>query len=140
KDYVDGQVTAVRNIANGKWTWNQAQIDGRVTAISYTKAQSDAAYMPRTGAYTKAESDGRYALKGSVSTTGNGGDVGQFILAKMSSRDTSFNGVYTADGRYPLVITDINGNEEHGRTIQAGNWKRLSGGDKRSAALWVRVS
>lgn len=140
KDYVDGQVTAVRNIANGKWTWNQAQIDGRVTAISYTKAQSDAAYMPRTGAYTKAESDGRYALKGSVSTTGNGGDVGQFILAKMSSRDTSFNGVYTADGRYPLVITDINGNEEHGRTIQAGNWKRLSGGDKRTAALWVRVS
>ncbi|MDV5729411.1 tail fiber protein [Enterobacter hormaechei] len=140
KDYVDGQVTAVRNIANGKWTWNQAQIDGRVTAISYTKAQSDAGYMSKTGAYTKAESDGRYALKGSVSTTGNGGDVGQFVLARMGSRDTSFNGVYTADGRYPLVVTDINGNEEYGRTIQSGNWKRLSGGDKRGAALWVRVS
>jgi phage-related tail fiber protein len=31
----------------------------------YTKAQSDAGYMPRTGAYTKAESDGRFQPKGS---------------------------------------------------------------------------
>lgn len=36
----------------------------------YTKTQSDAAYMPKTGAYTKTESDGRYQAKGSYTPTG----------------------------------------------------------------------
>ncbi|KLF82383.1 hypothetical protein YA43_12970 [Enterobacter hormaechei subsp. steigerwaltii] len=36
----------------------------------YTKAQSDAGYMPRTGAYTKAESDGRFQPKGSYTPAG----------------------------------------------------------------------
>lgn len=36
----------------------------------YTKSQSDAGYMPRTGAYTKAESDGRFQPKGSYTPAG----------------------------------------------------------------------
>ncbi|WP_190323214.1 hypothetical protein [Enterobacter hormaechei] len=36
----------------------------------YTKAQSDAGYMPKTGAYTKAESDGRFQPKGSYTPAG----------------------------------------------------------------------
>lgn len=36
-----------------------ANFDGRY----YTKTQSDAGYMPKTGAYTKAESDARYYTK-----------------------------------------------------------------------------
>ncbi|MCW1827945.1 tail fiber protein [Enterobacter asburiae] len=36
----------------------------------YTKAQSDAAYMAKTGAYTKAESDGRFQPKGSYTPAG----------------------------------------------------------------------
>ncbi|EOZ4765668.1 phage tail protein [Enterobacter hormaechei] len=36
----------------------------------YTKTQSDAGYMPRTGAYTKAESDGRFQPKGNYTPAG----------------------------------------------------------------------
>ena len=36
----------------------------------YTKTQSDAGYMPKTGAYTKAESDGRFQPKGSYTPAG----------------------------------------------------------------------
>lgn len=36
----------------------------------YSKTQSDAGYMAKTGAYTKAESDGRYQPKGSYTPAG----------------------------------------------------------------------
>lgn len=36
----------------------------------YTKTQSDAAYMPKTGAYTKTESDSRYQAKGNYTPAG----------------------------------------------------------------------
>lgn len=36
----------------------------------YTKTQSDAGYMAKTGAYTKAESDGRFQPKGSYTPAG----------------------------------------------------------------------
>lgn len=36
----------------------------------YTKTQTDAGYMPKTGAYTKAESDGRFQPKGSYTPAG----------------------------------------------------------------------
>jgi len=55
------------NLTNGDVTINKlglvnfANFDARY----YTKAQSDAGYMPKTGAYTKAESDGRFQPKGS---------------------------------------------------------------------------
>ncbi|WP_312069344.1 tail fiber protein [Lelliottia nimipressuralis] len=51
------QLRTVGQLIPGDWT----NIDARY----YTKAQSDAGYMPRTGAYTKAESDGRFQPKGS---------------------------------------------------------------------------
>lgn len=38
----------------------------------YTKSQSDAGYMPKTGAYTKAESDGRYQKINTASKAANG--------------------------------------------------------------------
>ncbi|WP_227160063.1 phage tail-collar fiber domain-containing protein [Enterobacter cloacae] len=37
---------------------------------SYTKAESDNGYMPKTGAYTKAESDGRFQPKGNYTPAG----------------------------------------------------------------------
>lgn len=37
---------------------------------SYTKAESDNGYMPKTSAYTKAESDGRFQPKGSYAAAG----------------------------------------------------------------------
>ena len=43
---------------------------GYFDARYYTKTQSDAGYMPKTGAYTKAESDGRFQPKGSYTPTG----------------------------------------------------------------------
>jgi phage-related tail fiber protein len=43
---------------------------GYFDARYYTKAQSDAGYMPKTGAYTKAESDTRFQAKGSYTPTG----------------------------------------------------------------------
>lgn len=45
---------------------NYASFDARY----YTKAQSDAGYMAKTGAYTKAESDGRFQPKGSYTPAG----------------------------------------------------------------------
>lgn len=41
---------------------------GNFDARYYTKAQSDAGYMPKTGAYTKTESDGRFQPKGSYAS------------------------------------------------------------------------
>jgi hypothetical protein len=37
---------------------------------SYTKAESDNGYMPKTGAYTKTESDGRFQPKGNYTPAG----------------------------------------------------------------------
>ena len=45
---------------------NYANFDARY----YTKAQSDAGYMAKTGAYTKNESDARFQPKGSYTPTG----------------------------------------------------------------------
>lgn len=45
---------------------NYSNFDGRY----YTKTQSDAGYMPKTGAYTKAESDGRFQPKGNYTPAG----------------------------------------------------------------------
>jgi hypothetical protein len=61
------KLVTVGQIAPGDWT----NIDARY----YTKAQSDAAYMPRTGAYTKAESDARYQLTSSADTHGISGKI-----------------------------------------------------------------
>lgn len=52
----DGNFSAPRQIIPGSY----ANFDGRY----YTKTQTDAGYMPKTGAYTKVESDSRFQAKG----------------------------------------------------------------------------
>ncbi|MDX6042591.1 phage tail-collar fiber domain-containing protein [Scandinavium lactucae] len=49
---------------------------------SYTKAQSDAGYMAKTGAYTKGESDGRYPLKTSTVIDVRQGSPGTIVLKR----------------------------------------------------------
>ncbi|WP_449567004.1 phage tail-collar fiber domain-containing protein [Lelliottia nimipressuralis] len=62
------------NLATGDVTINKLGLVNFVNfdARYYTKAQSDAACMPRTGAYTKAESDARYNLKNTASKAAAG--------------------------------------------------------------------
>lgn len=60
----DGSISLVVN--GGVSLTNWSSFDSRY----YTKAQSDAGYMPKTGAYTKAESDGRFQAKGSYTPAG----------------------------------------------------------------------
>lgn len=59
---VNGNFTAPGQLIPG----NFANFDNRY----YTKSQTDAAYMPRTGTYTKAESDSRFQPKGSYTPAG----------------------------------------------------------------------
>ncbi|MEH5616491.1 phage tail protein [Enterobacter cloacae] len=60
------------NLTNGDITINKLTLANYASfdARYYTKSQSDAAYMPKTGAYTKAESDGRYQPKGNYTPAG----------------------------------------------------------------------
>lgn len=60
------------NLTNGDITINKLTLENYASfdARYYTKSQSDAAYMPKTGAYTKAESDGRYQPKGNYTPAG----------------------------------------------------------------------
>lgn len=55
---------------------------GNFDARYYMKAQSDAAYMPKTGAYTKAESDGRFQPKGSYGAPDTSGISGNVLWWK----------------------------------------------------------
>ena len=58
----DGNFSAPRQIIPGSY----ANFDGRY----YTKTQTDAGYMPKTGAYTKVESDSRFQAKGNYTPAG----------------------------------------------------------------------
>jgi hypothetical protein len=60
----DGTISCTGTITPG----NYSNFDNRY----YLKAQSDAAYMAKTGAYTKTESDARYNLKNTASRLANG--------------------------------------------------------------------
>ncbi|WP_336215140.1 phage tail-collar fiber domain-containing protein [Enterobacter sp. P82] len=71
---VNGNFTAPGQIFPGSF----ANFDSRY----YTKSQSDAGYMPKTGAYTKAESDGRYQPKGSYAAPDTSGISGNIIWWK----------------------------------------------------------
>ncbi|MGA6300974.1 phage tail protein [Enterobacter ludwigii] len=119
---VDGQVDLWSNNAKvGFWNGttfsftgqiiptNYANFDGRY----YTKAQSDAGYMPKTGAYTKAESDGRFQPKGSYTPAGQA-----YTKAESDGRFqpkgsyTPAGQAYTkaeSDGRYPLKAATVIG-------------------------------
>ncbi|RAP72817.1 putative phage tail fiber protein [Candidatus Erwinia dacicola] len=62
----------VVNLASGDVTINKLTLANYASfdARYYTKAQSDAGYMAKTGAYTKTESDGRFQPKGSYTPAG----------------------------------------------------------------------
>ena len=61
---------------------------GYFDARYYTKAQSDAGYMPKTGAYTKAESDGRFQPKGNYTPAGQA-----YTKAESDARYGVVNGI-----------------------------------------------
>ncbi|QMM53883.1 phage tail protein [Enterobacter sp. RHB15-C17] len=55
---------------------------GNFDSRYYTKAQSDAGYMAKTGAYTKSESDGRYPLKTATVIDVRQGSPGTIVLKR----------------------------------------------------------
>lgn len=77
----------------------------------YTKAQSDAAYMAKTGVYTKTESDGRFQPKGSYTPAGEAYTKAQ------------------SDARYGLVNGIRRGGQQlrNPTDIWFGNWESPAG-------------
>ncbi|MEL1256883.1 phage tail protein [Enterobacter hormaechei] len=67
----------------------------------YTKTQSDAGYMPKTGAYTKAESDARFQPKGSYTPAGQA-----YTKAESNAR-------FLQGWRLGAVATATNGNHDN---------------------------
>ena len=76
KDDPWGNYNALRpfrvSLVNGEVIISKLNLSdfGYFDARYYTKTQSDAGYMPKTGAYTKAESDARFQAKGSYTPSG----------------------------------------------------------------------
>ena len=81
----------------------------------YTKSQSDAGYMPRTGAYTKAESDGRFQPKGNYTPAGQA-----YTKAESDARygvgktTTGNNSAYYTHGNGAVFMQSV-------RNISVGN-------------------
>ncbi|EKS6341259.1 phage tail-collar fiber domain-containing protein [Enterobacter hormaechei] len=109
---------------NFKWdTKGNFTIPGQVNPGSYanfdnryyTKAQSDAGYMPRTGAYTKAESDGRFQPKGNYTPAGQA-----YTKAESDARygvgktTTGNNSAYYTHGNGAVFMQSV-------RNISVGN-------------------
>lgn len=85
----------------------------------YTKAQSDAGYMPKTGAYTKAESDGRFQPKGNYTPAGE-------AYTKAES-DTRYQpkGSYTPAGQaYTKAESDSRFQKINTASLAANGWFR----------------
>lgn len=100
---------------------------GNFDSRYYTKAQSDAGYMPKTGAYTKAESDGRYPLKTATVIDVRQGSAGTIILTRNGWNYVPAGCAFT--GWY------VEGDAPVGDTIQYkpvqininGAWRTISG-------------
>ena len=81
----------------------------------YTKAQSDAGYMAKTGAYTKAESDGRFQPKGNYTPAGQA-----YTKAESDARygvgktTTGNNSAYYTHGNGAVFMQSV-------RNISVGN-------------------
>ncbi len=81
----------------------------------YTKTQSDAGYMPRTGAYTKVESDGRFQPKGNYTPAGQA-----YTKAESDARygvgktTTGNNSAYYTHGNGAVFMQSV-------RNISVGN-------------------
>ena len=73
----------VVNLASGDVTINKLTLANYASfdARYYTKAQSDAGYMAKTGAYTKAESDGRYVTQVRLGSVTSSGQIGNKNLS-----------------------------------------------------------
>lgn len=75
-DIATGNVALQHNVSvGGPLSCNSTITPGNYSnfdARYYTKGQTDAAYMAKTGAYTKGESDTRYQLKNTASLGDNG--------------------------------------------------------------------
>jgi len=109
---------------NFKWdTKGNFTIPGQVNPGSYanfdnryyTKAQSDAGYMAKTGAYTKAESDGRFQPKGNYTPAGQA-----YTKAESDARygvgktTTGNNSAYYTHGNGAVFMQSV-------RNISVGN-------------------
>ncbi|WP_052952214.1 phage tail protein [Enterobacter genomosp. O] len=91
RNSVDGQIDLWSNSAMvGYWNKTTFSYTGQIIPTNYanfdsryyTKSQSDAGYMPKTGAYTKAESDGRFQPKGSYGAPDTSGISGNVLWWK----------------------------------------------------------
>ncbi|WP_233154331.1 pyocin knob domain-containing protein, partial [Enterobacter hormaechei] len=97
KDDPWGNYNALRpfrvSVSNGEVIISKLNLSdfGYFDARYYTKTQSDAGYMAKTGAYTKTESDGRFQPKGNYTPTGT-------AYTKAES-----DGRYQLKGNYALV-------------------------------------
>lgn len=95
----------------------------------YTKAQSDAGYMAKTGAYTKAESEARYQPKGNYTPAGQA-----YTKAESEAR-------YQAKGSYVTGVR-LGASAEY---QERGNSERMAGGvmtsfaDRGSSNYWIRL-
>ena len=134
---------------NGPWhDWVEILTIPTADGRYYTKAQSDAAYMPKTGAYTKSESDARYAMNPNVAGWGG---VGTYAF--LSCNTAQSNGSTVAGSA--LYASGVGGQKsasgwgdksiiQQGSTM-AGTWKccgnqpAVSGNDV-GATLYFRIS
>lgn len=91
RNSVDGQIDLLANSkVMGYWNTTIFSFTGQIIPTNYanfdsryyTKAQSDAGYMPKTSAYTKAESDGRFQPKGSYAAPDTSGISGNVLWWK----------------------------------------------------------
>ncbi|HED1578111.1 phage tail protein [Enterobacter hormaechei subsp. oharae] len=102
-----GNFTAPGQVNPGSY----ANFDNRY----YTKAQSDAGYMAKTGAYTKAESDGRFQPKGNYTPAGQA-----YTKAESDARygvgktTTGNNSAYYTHGNGAVFMQSV-------RNISVGN-------------------
>lgn len=92
---------------------NYANFDARY----YTKAQSDAGYMAKTGAYTKAESDARFQPKGNYTPTGTA-----YTKAESDGR-FQLKGSYTPTGTaYTKAESDARFQKINSASKAANGW------------------
>lgn len=129
------------SVGVGDWT----NFDARY----YTKAQSDAGYMPKTSAYTKTESDGRFILADAASYAGF---VSNNAAAPYMRHRASNTVVYLATKTYAYSQSESNARFVTGVRFGAsaeynerGNKERMAGGvmtafaDRGSSNYWIRL-
>lgn len=132
---VGGNITASGTITPGSYS----NFDARY----YTKAQSDAAYMSKTGAYTKAESDTRYYTR-AQSDAAYMSKTGAYTKAESDARYVQdidhtaavekqffdgqpYSNTHTTDGAYLANIRFVGGMSNSGWFIIRYTRKKING-------------